>query len=630
LFAVLLLIINPSLKKENVEIIKPNLIVAVDNSSSINYKGESENVLKFVQKIKSNNVLNSKYNIAYYSFGNELKNLDSLDFKAPFTNLFEPINALSKVYNTTISPLVLITDGNQTNGNDVAFLNYKSPVYPYIVGDTTTIEDIYIKQLNVNETTFINNQFPVEVFIDYNGNSTVNKVLSVFHKGKKIYSETIQFSKAKNLKITSFFLKSESEGMQYYTVQIENLTNEQNTLNNSKEFSINVIKDQSNILLLTAVLHPDIGMFKRAIEHSKQRTVTISKITDNNINITNYELVILYQPNNKFKFIFDEINNKKINYFIVTGLNTDWNFLNSTQNIFSKKAINAVESHHAVYNNSYTSFSNSAISFSSFAPLEDRFGSITFKVPYQTLLFQKIGNITTEEPLLATFEINNQKAAVLFGENSWRWRMNSFTNNQSFEIYDAFISNLMQYLAVSFKNSRLNVTANAMYYANETIQISANYLDENLNVNTKSTLWLSISNKEINYINKIPFAIENNLFLAELSNLPSGEYHYTVTVENQPDVFNGIFKVLPFEVEQQFATSADDDLNKLALKTGGKVFYNSQEELLINSLINDERNKSTLKSTISKTPLIDWKWLLGIIICCLSIEWFLRKYSGLI
>jgi len=628
LFSIFLLLINPSIKKEIFQIIKPNLVIAIDNSSSIKYKSEDTNVKNLLELIKADNDLNAKFSIEYYSFGNEFKNLDSLRFNENQTNLYTPLNEFTKLYNKGINPVLLITDGNQTVGNTVEFSTYKSPVFSFIVGDTTKVEDIFINQLNVNENTFINNQFPVEVFVNYVGNKSVTKNLSIYYNGKRLHSKQLNFSKTDNVKTESFFLKAESKGNQYYTVKIENLENEQNVINNAKDFSINVIEEKSEILILTDIMHPDLGMLKKSIERNKQHSVSILKIDNYKTNISNYQLVILYQPNKKFKKIIEEIQTKKINYFIISGSNTDWNFLNTTQNIFAKNGLSVTENYNPVFNMDYVSFMSNDIGFSNFAPLEDAFGVVKFSIPFQTLLYQKIGNIATEEPLLATFDNNNQRGGVLFGENIWRWRMNSFNENKTFELFDGFMSNLIQYLASDFKSKKLNATIKPIYFSNETIQVSANYFDDNLNLDKRVKLWLTVSNKETDYLNKIPFALVNNRFVAELSNIPAFEYSYLIQVENQKESISGSFKVLPFEIEQQFTQSNDSSLKILASKTNGGVYYNSQEIKMLQDLKMDERFKSIQKASILKTPLIDWKWLLGFIVLLLSIEWFIRKYFG--
>ena len=369
-------------------------------------------------------------------------------------------------------------------------------------------------------------------------------------------------------------------------------------------------------------------MLKKAIESNKQRSVTIKNINDKNLNITDYQLVITYQPNNKFKDVFSDIFTKKLNYFIISGNSTDWKFLNSIQHIFQKEIVTATENYIPVFNENYATFINNDIGFSEFPPLSNQFGDVTFNNPFQTMLFQKIGGIETTQPLLGTFEQDTQKGGFLFGEGTWRWRMYSFNNTKSFESFDSFIANLMQYLTSNLKNKRLNITVNPLYYSNETILVTASYLDKNLNFDARAKLWLTVTNKKTNYVNRIPFAVQNNRFVAELSNLPAEEYDFSVSIENQTEKAFGKFKIFPFEIEQQFSQSNDKNLKILAKKTSGALFYNNQNEELIETLLKSDYSKSIQKSKTIKKPIIDWKWMLGIIIFLLSIEWFTRKYFG--
>ena len=627
-FLILLLVLNPSIKKDSIEIIKPILAVAIDNSSSIKYNSQDEKVKYFVELLKNDIELKNKFSVKYYSFGNTLEVLDSLNFNKNQTNLAIPIQEFSKLYTKVAAPVVLISDGNQTIGNNIEFINYKSPIFSFIVGDTTAYEDIYIKQLNVNKFTTINNKFPIELFINYTGKKSISKKLTIYNKGTKVFSKQLDFSKAKTIKNESFFLTATSKGTQYYTVAIEELEKEQNTINNTKSFSINVLEEKSEILILTSIVHPDLGMFKKSIESNKQYSTTISNITNLKDNISDYQLIILNQPTKEFKRVFEEISSKKLNYFIISGLSTDWNFLNKIQPNFKKNIIAQSENYHPIFNSNYASFFSNDIGFSDFAPLRDSFGDVIFSIPHNTLLFQKIGVIKTEKPLLATFENNNQRGAILLGEDSWKWRINSFVEKNTFEYFDSFLSNLIQYLSSNKKNKQLTVSLESIYYANENIQISASYLDKNFNFDSRAKLWLTILNKEDHFLKKIPFAALESKFTIELSNIPMGEYTYVVSVENQSLKASGNFKILPFEVEQQFTNTNDTALKILSSKTDGKIYYATQETALVKNLLADQRFKSVQKTNTKKTPLINWKWILGFIILFLSIEWFTRKYYG--
>jgi len=204
-FLILLLILNLSINKNIVETIKPNLIVSVDNSTSIKYNSQNKTVENLVELFKNNEALNTKFSINYYSFGNNLEVLDSLSFNKNETNLALPFREFSKLYTKNLAPVVFISDGNQTVGNSVEFVNYKSPVFPYVIGDTTVYEDIYIRQLNLNKFTNINNKFPVELFINYTGAKSISKKLTIYNKGAKIYSKQLHFTTNESVKMNRFF-----------------------------------------------------------------------------------------------------------------------------------------------------------------------------------------------------------------------------------------------------------------------------------------------------------------------------------------------------------------------------------------------------------------------------------------
>jgi len=126
-----------------------------------------------------------------------------------------------------------------------------------------------------------------------------------------------------------------------------------------------------------------------------------------------------------------------------------------------------------------------------------------------------------------------------------------------------------------------------------------------------------------------PFLLQRNAYEIDLSNLTPGDYSFTVTVQNQGLARSGTFTIVPFEVEQQFLNANVAALSQVALNTDGKRYTISTIDPLITSLLNDTRYRPVQKSTENVVPLIDWKWLLGLLVLLLAIEWFMRKYNGL-
>ena len=56
----------------------------------------------------------------------------------------------------------------------------------------------------------------------------------------------------------------------------------------------------------------------------------------------------------------------------------------------------------------------------------------------------------------------------------------------------------------------------------------------------------------------------------------------------------------------------------------------NQIDSLVKALLKNENYLPIQKETILKSPLIDWEWVLLFLISALGIEWFVRKYNGLL
>jgi hypothetical protein len=71
-------------------------------------------------------------------------------------------------------------------------------------------------------------------------------------------------------------------------------------------------------------------------------------------------------------------------------------------------------------------------------------------------------------------------------------------------------------------------------------------------------------------------------------------------------------------------------LSLLALNSGGKLYYQDQFDTLKTELLENPRFQTIEKVRTNLISLIDWRWLLGLIVLSLTLEWLLRKYRGMI
>ncbi|NAS30540.1 VWA domain-containing protein [Flavobacteriaceae bacterium R38] len=629
---ILLLLFNPKLKKTTVFVEKPTLVVAVDNSSSTTFLEQAEKSKDFVQRINTNSNLKDRFDLELITFGDHVMPMDTLSFRENQTRISEALTSIKEVYRNKKSPVLLISDGNQTYGEDYTFssVNFPQNIYPVVLGDTIEYIDLSITQLNVNKYAYYKNEFPLEVILNYKGNNDIETVFEITKGNTTVYSERLNFSDNSRSKIISTTLPARDIGVQVYKASLRPNQEERNKVNNNKEFAIEVIDQKTNILLVSDIVHPDIGVFKKSIESNELRSVEIAKSAVNSTELDNYQMVILYQPNSRFKNIIDEINKRNLNSLIVTGTKTDWNFLNRIQNQFNKENVRQTEDVQAALNTGYTNFAIDDIGFYEYPPLEDFLGDINISSSVDVILNQRIRNIETGNPLLFTLENEGKRQAVLLGENIWKWRAQNYLDTKEFKDFDEFIGKIVFYLATNKQRNRLDVNFEPFYNGSTEIKITAQYFNKNYEFDTNASVSIRLENKTVNSFRTVPLLLKNNHYEVDLSGIEPGEYDFVVSVANEQLSRSGSFKILDFDIEKQFLNADIDKLNKLAENSGGQLFFPDQFSDIENSLLSNEAYKPIQKSKENSVPLIDWKYLLALIVIALSVEWFLRKYNGLI
>jgi hypothetical protein len=270
------------------------------------------------------------------------------------------------------------------------------------------------------------------------------------------------------------------------------------------------------------------------------------------------------------------------------------------------------------------------IGFSQFPPLENPFGVISTSSNVNVSLGSTIRNINTNAPLLAFSENQGKRSAYLLGENSWKWRLQSHADTKSYNKYDTFIDKIIQYLASNASKKALIVNHDGFYNSGDAIEISAQYFNKNYEFDVKANLNITFINKKTKSKKSYDLLKSNTDFKVNLDGLEVGKYDFVVRELNSNSVYNGSFEIVDFDIEKQFVNPDLVKLNQLVAQTKGQLVFPDKVDNLIKMLIENDEYKSVQKSIIKKIPLIDWIWLLIIIVISLTTEWFVRKYNGML
>lgn len=632
LFSAFLLLINPKFIKEEYAIEKVNLIIAIDNSTSIKNLGGTSATVESIDRLKSNTSLLEKFEINSYLFGNLIREGDSIRLEDKATNISSALKSLDEIYGNSKTALILMSDGNQTLGLDYEYqeLDAALSVFPIVVGDTTTYEDLHITSVNANKYAFLKNKFPIEARISYSGERSVNSIVKIYLDDKQVFRKVFSFNKTNTNTVVNALLEASNVGVKSLKVQVDELSNEKNTLNNSKELVIEVIDEKTNVGLVSSIMHPDIGALKKSIEANEQREVQLLKPNTSAETLDGIDVFILYQPNATFKSVYDFIAKRGGGVFTITGSKTDWNFLNNIQASFSKENYNQTEEILPIKDSGFPLFDISDLSFEAYPPLESELGDLVISKPYETIASQRIKGIDLDSPLFLIIDDEKSKEAALFGENIWKWRVQAYRNERSFKTFDDFIGKLLLYLSDVKQKSRLAISYESLYEESYNAKVTASYFDNSYTFDPNGKLTLKLKKQESDFSRELPMLLKGNTYEASLDALEAGNYQFTVLESKDKLSKSGRFKILDSNMENQFLAANYKKLARFAKSNNGESYFPEQLELLIEKLLSDNRFTPVQKSNRNVVSLIDFRYLLILMVVALGAEWFIRKYNGLL
>lgn len=626
IFATLLLLINPMVEKRTSKVEKPKLFIAVDNSASMNRPETDQQLNKFMSEISSDADLKNRFEVSTFLFGERLTTDSLWNFEDVQTNIHRAVMDLEALYDEGVSSVVLITDGRQTYGQNYAYLKARNPIFPIVTGDTLDVIDLSIDRVNTNAYATLDNNFPVEIFISANLSKDLQTKLIVEKNGKEVYSKIIDFDRDKTNQVVSMLLPADTLGMQLYSARIKPVQQEKVLANNMKNFGVEVLDEQTNIALVYGLLHPDIGMIKRSIESNRQRKATLLSIDEIKNREDDFDLFVLYQPTDGFDDLLNHIREKNANYMLIIGTQTNWRLLDEFQNMFRKERTDLTENIFPEYERGFNAFYTEDIGFESFPPLRGKIGEIVLDENNQVLLTQRINDITSGNPLLITSDPGTYKSITLFGENIWKWRAESLSIHGSFVEFDNFFNSLIRYLQLSDRKKEMELSYDPVYHAKQPVIIQVKKYDDNLILDLNSSLILKLENSDEIF----PFYVKNRSYEVKINSLSPGTYNFMVSDLDSEEKRTGSFIVDRFSLEDVNVGPNIEDLELLAEHSGGGVYFIDDFENVKSDLMNNNKFIPMEKVQIKRVSLIDWRWLLGLIVLSLSLEWLLRKYRGLV
>lgn len=640
LFLLGLMLLGILIKGTEKRVDLPMLITIVDDSESmLNYADSNEVNIeskRFIQAAQEG--LANQFNVLTFGLDDEIKDADNLDFTGNKTNLS---NAFERIYNNyygrNIGAIVLLSDGNYNAGTTpllVAEKFKRVPIYTLSVGDTIQKVDHLVKSIVNNDIAFLNNRFPVEVSIEGHKTANLPFEIKLIKNGEVIQREKLQHQASDySLIKTTFQLDANSLGIHEYTIEIDALSNEYNLENNEKSFFIEVLDDRSQVLLIAETLNPDAGAIRNALITENNLEVTTVTLDELPESFKAFDLLIWFDPGVKstpsqLKRI-QEAQKPKWYFITPQTSNATIDQLNLQAQIRASGRTDYVG---AAFNQDFNLFTLTAETRSAielFPPLASHFGSVEFSQNSSILAYQKVGNIAKSDPLIYFSENRNQKFAVMYGIGLWSWRIADYRMNQSFSGFNEIVRKTVQYLILRENTSRLRITMPSLANNDEEFMIRASFYNESYEPITEPIINFDLYNANDEHF-EYAFLPLDESYQLNLGRLPEGRYTWEASTSFNGKEFevNGSFAIRDLAIEKQ-STKANHQLLQQMAENGRGAFTSLDNyPEIIEDLFNREDIVPITYETNAYNKLIDYLWLLLLIVAVFTVEWLIRRYEG--
>ena len=635
------LLLSPLLKTISNTIEKPIIILAQDNSQSViinkdssYYKNEYHHqIADFIKQ------MGSDYDIKTITFGSEINDRVDGNFdekQSDMAQLFDELN--SRFANRNVGALIFASDGIYNKGSSPIYASekFKSPVYTIALGDTNVQRDLILTGVNYNKIVFRGNTFPIEVMVNANRLNGQKTQLTLTKGKQTIASKTIAFTSERFSTTIHFPVEATESGLQHYHLNLSPLPGEISKKNNAADIFVEVIDDRQKILILANSPHPDVAAIKQSLESNLNFQVESANINDFNQPVSKYNLVILHQlpsVTNAAVQLISNLRQANVPVLFILGSQTDifaFNRLKTGVNILTSK-MNTNESL-PVLNNEFPLFgidNDDKKIYDVFPPLISPFGDYKISNATNVLFFQKIGKISTQQPLIAFNQTTDEKTGVIAGEGIWRWRIADYQRFGNHDGFDKLVNKIIQYLSVKADKSFFRINGKNHFFENEPIELEAEVYNQSYELINQPDVSLSITDeKNKNY--NFAFTKTTNAYYLNAGIFPAGNYKYVAKVKLNDKLLqkSGMFTVVPLNVEAINTVADHNMLYRLAKNHGGEMVYPKQLDKLVKMLKARDDIKNVSYTQKRFTGLNNIFLVLVLIILLLGTEWFLRKYNG--
>ena len=639
-FLLAFLLLGPIVKQINNIFEKPFFVVVYDNSVSVREAVDSTVRTKLQTEV--NELSAALRNHGYEVKINHLEGqeIQAPDFQGERSDITGALKRIANRYEgSRIGGVALISDGIYNSGISPLYSAYNFTVHTIGIGDTMQHIDVAIKNVSYNKIAYQGNKFPLRVETVVKNLRDSPITATVMQRGKVVDKQT-KISKDNQLLVFDFQPLASEQGIQKVDIRLDVKDGEYNTQNNRASVFVEVVEGKKKILVVASAPHPDVKALREVVEKNSNYefllyTPTVDK-AQKEWRPEEVDLAIFYQSpdlRGRTSALFEKFASSRTSLLLILGQNSDLRLIEKKN--MPVKFDGAPRDFDEVTPVINTSFSNFIVSpetntmLVDYPPVSVHFGKVSVSLGASPLLFQRVGSISTEKPLLAVTQQEDRKIGIMLGEGIWRWKLNEYDRTEGSAAFDELFGKLIQYLSTSDDKRKFrSYPIQQEFSDSEPVIFESQVYNSIFEPVYGNSITLEITDeqgKKRNY----SYTTSPGNSRYQIGDLAEGVYRYRAktTLEQKPEEVRGEFAVVKRQTELQNLTADFDLLKTLSKNTGGK-FYSASNVDALKAELQKAKAQTVIHSEESYDTLINLKWVFLVLLLLATFEWTFRKYFG--
>ena len=668
LICLLIALFEPIVRWVQSDVVKPPVLIAIDNSASMSMKdggaSRKEATLKALTRIMD--ILPDAPMVSFSDVTSDIPSTDSLLLNGTRTDIEQLVRSVANRQGMSRpGVVVVVTDGNVNSGNSPLFAAEQSGLgwYTIGIGDTAQPNDIALQTIIVPTLCVVDQATNVSVPIQTFGHKSVPIVVGLYEEGSMIASDTITPTADRDRSMAHFIWSPKRSGHRKLTARLLNSVKETITANNQVQELVEVRENKSRIAVFAGAPSSDLSFIQSTISSSPTTEVQsyVQKLGATFYNdlptasdLQSCQSIVLVgfpissTPSEVMQRIKDACA-KGVGLLFIPSRETDYTKLKQLEQylpfttVTSRQVENLVT---ADVSGNATSdpllkisgTDEDANTWKNLPPIYKTETYVQAATGAETLATIRINNVPLPEPLILRLLTGNVRSIAVLGYGLYRWRLlgtgpSSAKGQDVSDAFSSLITNAISWLAVDENTKRFTVTTTRKFYnTGEVVTFKGSVADNSLIPVDGANVRVAIDGQR-GQREFILDGLGGGRYSGNVQGLPPGDYRFKAFATKQSNKLGedvGRFTIGDLDLEQTGVVQNSSLLTMLAERTGARYGNADEAEQIARAALADKRLRSMAITSEQDKVLWHTPWPLIVCVLAFAVEWVLRKRNGLV